>query len=188
MAHDDAQPLSVAGSVPIMERLLNDQTLATAIRRGCSVDAGTIDANSLKMIDGAIDVAEMSLATFVKVQEEGFPVCCLPIFPGRGFPHSEVMAKADAGFRDMSDLRGTRVGLSQFWTTANVWRRLVLSHQYGVPDMAFRTMWRQYFRHSWYYFGTQQATGEILSCFRIPAASRHSSDPHQKTALTVMIM
>ena len=73
MAHDDAQPLSVAGSVPIMERLLNEQTLATAIRRGCSVDAGTIDANSLKMIDGAIDVAEMSLATFVKVQDEGFP-------------------------------------------------------------------------------------------------------------------
>ena len=84
---------------PFMERLLNDQTLATAIRRGCSVDAGTIDANSLKMIDGAIDIAEMSLVTFVKVQEEGFPVCCLPIFPGRGFPHSEVRVQGLIGRR-----------------------------------------------------------------------------------------
>jgi ABC-type nitrate/sulfonate/bicarbonate transport system substrate-binding protein len=117
---------------PFMERLLNDQALATAIGWRCSVAAGAIDANSLKMIDGALDVAEMSLATFVKAREEGFPLCCLPVFAGRGFPHSEVMAKADAGFRDMSDLRGKRVGLSQFWTTANVWRRLVLSHQYGV--------------------------------------------------------
>ena len=117
---------------PFMQRLLNDQTLAAAIGWPCSVDAGTIDANSRKMLDGAIDVAEMSLATFVKAREEGFPASGLPIFAGRGFPHSEVVVKADAGFRDFSDLRGKRVGLSQFWTTASVWRRLILSRQYGV--------------------------------------------------------
>jgi 4,5-dihydroxyphthalate decarboxylase len=98
------------------------------------LEASSVNANSLKMLDHAFDVAEMSLATFVKARDAGFPLIAVPVFPGRAFPHQAVTVSTKSGIRDLSELRGKRVGLPQFWMTSSVWHRLVLRQVYGVAQ------------------------------------------------------
>lgn len=97
-------------------------------------EAQSVNANSLEMLDLKFDVAEMSLATFTKAREQGVPLVALPIFTGRRFLQPGVMVAASAGLRDLSELRGRRVGLPQFWMTSSVWHRLILHQAHGVAQ------------------------------------------------------
>src|SRR5215212_5972710 len=83
-----------------------------------SVAAGkSVDGNSRQMLNLAFDVAEMSLATFLKAREQGTPLIGLPIFTGRRFLQPCVLAAASAAVETPADLAGKRVGLPQFWMT-----------------------------------------------------------------------
>jgi hypothetical protein len=68
--------------------------LTAPIRAGdCLIDgvdldvraAKTVDGNSRRMLDLAFDVAEMSLATFVRARDQGAALIGLPIFTAGGF-------------------------------------------------------------------------------------------------------
>jgi len=96
--------------------------------------ARSVNTNSTEMLELTYDVAEMSLATFTKAREMGIPLVALPIFPGRRFTHNGVQVAVSAGIRDLSELRGRRVGLPQFWMTSSVWHRLVLRQAHGVSQ------------------------------------------------------
>jgi 4,5-dihydroxyphthalate decarboxylase len=95
--------------------------------------ARSVDANSRQMLSGAFDVAEMSLATFLKAFERGSDLIGLPIFTGRGFLQPAVACRQ--GIASPRDLAGKRVGLPQFWMTSSVWHKGILQEQHGVrPD------------------------------------------------------
>jgi 4,5-dihydroxyphthalate decarboxylase len=95
----------------------------------------TVDANSRAMLDGKYDVAEMSLATFLRAKEGGAKLIGLPVFPGRRFVQPGVAVSKKSGLRDPSEFAGRRVGVPQYWLTSSVWHRGVLQHVHGVaPD------------------------------------------------------
>jgi 4,5-dihydroxyphthalate decarboxylase len=96
--------------------------------------ARSVNTNSMEMLDLKYDVAEMSLATFTHMREQGLPLVALPIFPGRRFMQAGVTLNANAGIHDLAELKGRNVGLPQFWMTSSVWHRLVLRQAHGVAQ------------------------------------------------------
>jgi 4,5-dihydroxyphthalate decarboxylase len=92
----------------------------------------TVDANSRNMLEGAYDVAEMSLATFLGAAGPDSELIGLPVFPGRRFVHGGMLCRPDAGIRVPGDLAGRKVGIPQYWLTSSVWHRGILRDEFGV--------------------------------------------------------
>ena len=79
------------------------------------------------------DVSELSLATYTSLRSRGdTSFIAIPVFPSRAFRHSGIFVRSDAGIAKPQDLRGKRVGLSEYQLTANVWIRGILEDEHGV--------------------------------------------------------
>lgn len=79
------------------------------------------------------DVSELSLATYTNLLSRGDTTfVAIPIFPSRAFRHSGIFVRSAAGIERPEDLRGKRVGLSEYQLTANVWIRGILEDDHGV--------------------------------------------------------
>jgi 4,5-dihydroxyphthalate decarboxylase len=96
-----------------------------------AIGTKTIDECTMRALDGDFDVAEMSLATFVKVRETNPSLVGLPIF-ARKLVSQYAFCRDDATLSDHASLRGKRVAVPQYWLTAALWHRWYLQHAFGV--------------------------------------------------------
>lgn len=82
-----------------------------------------------------LDVAEVSLATYAMALDQGISrVVGLPVFPFRAFRHSMLWVEAESGLERPDDLVGGRIGIDRLATTALVYLRGLLRHEYGLAD------------------------------------------------------
>jgi 4,5-dihydroxyphthalate decarboxylase len=92
-----------------------------------------------RMLDNKeFDASEMSLASYTALKGRGVcPFVAVPAALSKIFRHSCIYVRNGAGIRRPEDLRGKRVGTSQWSATALVFMRGMLEHDYGVksPDM-----------------------------------------------------
>ena len=65
----------------------------------------------------------------------------LPIFTTRRFFHANMLVRRDAGIERPADLKGRRVGVSEYQQTANLWNRGVLQHEWGVATATWNSSW-----------------------------------------------
>jgi 4,5-dihydroxyphthalate decarboxylase len=83
--------------------------------------------------DREFHVSELSLSSYAALKGRG---ACLfvavPVALSRIFRHSCIYVRTDAGIRTPADLKGKRVGTSQYGSTALVYIRGMLQHDYGV--------------------------------------------------------
>jgi 4,5-dihydroxyphthalate decarboxylase len=82
------------------------------------------------------DVSVLSLSTLLMLIDQGRShYLALPVFSGRGFPHTKLLVRSGSGIRQghPEDLAGTRLGLLEYQMTAGVWVRGALEHQFGIP-------------------------------------------------------
>ncbi len=114
-------------TAPILDRKIAIRGITPEIN-----EAKSVNRNSQEMVNGAYDIAEMSLATYFRAREDGAPFVGLPIFTGRRFVHSGIHTRPGTGIKSPADLAGRRVALPQFWMTSSVWHRVLLSREYGV--------------------------------------------------------
>lgn len=90
--------------------------------------------------EGAYDIAEMALTTFLCARAHGAKLTGLPIFLVRDFHHKSMAMNAAAGLTGPKDLEGRRVGVMRGYTvTTGVWARAILAEEHGL-DLA-RTTW-----------------------------------------------
>lgn len=82
----------------------------------------TIDECTLKALRGEFDVAEMSLATFLKVRERDETLVGLPVF-ARKLVSQYAFCREGAPLSGYESLAGKRVAVPQYWLTAAVWHR-----------------------------------------------------------------
>jgi 4,5-dihydroxyphthalate decarboxylase len=83
--------------------------------------------------EGAYDVSEMALTTFLCARAHGARLTGLPIFLVREFHHKSMAMNAAAGLRGPKDLEGRRVGVMRGYTvTTGVWARTILNEEHGV--------------------------------------------------------
>ena len=120
-----------------------DYEIVRALREG-QVEADGIELNVLTKMDSTtrhwrflrnreFDVAEVSCSSYIAAKDKDFPFDAIPVFPHRRFRHGFIFVNMDKGVRDPRDLIGKRVGLKQYQSTALVWLRGILEHDYGVP-------------------------------------------------------
>lgn len=78
------------------------------------------------------DICELSLSSStVKTAQGDFAYVGVPAFVSRAFRHTSIYVRTDR-IKQPADLKGRRVGVSEYQLTANVWARALLEDEYGV--------------------------------------------------------
>src|SRR6478672_9221263 len=82
--------------------------------------------------DGAFDVSEMAIVTYLMAKSFDKPMVLLPNVVVARFQHGHALYNARRGSLKPSDLNGKRVGIRSFTTTTGAWLRGILANDHGV--------------------------------------------------------
>jgi 4,5-dihydroxyphthalate decarboxylase len=82
--------------------------------------------------EGAFDVSEMAIVTYLMAKSFGKPMVLLPSVVLARFQHAYAVYRAELGNLKPRDLEGKRVGIRSFTTTTGAWLRGILANDYGV--------------------------------------------------------
>lgn len=83
--------------------------------------------------DKAFQVSELSLASYTALTARGqSPFVAIPVALSKIFRHSCIYVREGSGIRAPADLKGKRIGTSQWSSTGLVFMRGMLQHDYGV--------------------------------------------------------
>lgn len=112
----------------------------------------------LASADDGIDLAEMSLATYLLQLSMGDDrLAALPVFTSRAYRHGQIFVAADRPAGDPAELAGSRIGMPYYEMTAAVWARAHLQEEAGIDPRApawrvggfSRPGYRPRLRYSW---------------------------------------
>jgi 4,5-dihydroxyphthalate decarboxylase len=82
--------------------------------------------------EGAFDVSEMAIVTYLMAKSFNKPMVLLPHVVLARFQHGYALYHAKSGTLTPADLNGKRVGIRSFTTTTGAWLRGILANDYGV--------------------------------------------------------
>jgi 4,5-dihydroxyphthalate decarboxylase len=82
--------------------------------------------------EGAFDVSEMAIVTYLMAKSVGKPMVLLPSVVVARFQHAYALYHERSGTLKPADLNGKRVGIRSFTTTTGAWLRGILANDYGV--------------------------------------------------------
>ena len=82
--------------------------------------------------EGAFDVSEMAIVTYLMAKNFDKPMVLLPDVVLARFQHGHAYYNAKRGALAPADLAGKRVGIRSFTTTTGAWLRGILANDYGV--------------------------------------------------------
>src|SRR5471030_773009 len=108
------------------------------------VQADGIDLTILTNMDSAtrhwrflrgreFDVAEVSASSYLAARDNDWPFRAIPVFLHRRFRHGFMFINTSKGIKMPKDMIGRKVGVKTLMTTAVLWMRGQLEHEYGVP-------------------------------------------------------
>jgi 4,5-dihydroxyphthalate decarboxylase len=125
-----------------LRTLLGDHPGTTALKNGSvKSDAVTLDFADYSPVhkgfkpmvrDGAFDVSEMAIVTYLMAKSVGKPMVLLPNVVVARFQHALALYNARQGTLKPADLNGKRVGIRSFTTTTGAWLRGILANDHGV--------------------------------------------------------
>jgi 4,5-dihydroxyphthalate decarboxylase len=84
------------------------------------------------------DVAEVSGSGYVAARDRDLPFRAIPVFLHRRFRHGFVFINTTKGISKPTELIGRAVGAKSYMTTAVLWLRGILEHEYGVPHRSLK--------------------------------------------------
>jgi 4,5-dihydroxyphthalate decarboxylase len=103
---------------------------------GIALDVQRLKPRELfpRMLDHQeFQVGEVSLASYASLVARGqSPFKAIPVSLSKIFRHSCIYVRSDAGIERPEDLRGKRVGTTQYGATAVVFMKGLLQDEYGV--------------------------------------------------------
>lgn len=82
--------------------------------------------------EGAFDVSEMAIVTYLMAKGFDKPMVLLPHVVMARFQHGHALYNARRGALTPRDLKGKRVGIRSFTTTTGAWLRGILANDHGV--------------------------------------------------------
>jgi len=82
--------------------------------------------------EGAFDVSEMAIVTYLMAKSVGKPMVLLPNVVVARFQHAYALYNAKQGTLKPADLNGKRVGIRSFTTTTGAWLRGILANDHGI--------------------------------------------------------
>jgi 4,5-dihydroxyphthalate decarboxylase len=122
--------------------------------------------------DQEFHVSELSLASYTALKGRGqCPFVAVPVALSKIFRHSCIYVRTGAGIKAPADLKGKRVGTSQYSSTALMFMRGMLQHDYGVAPSDLR----------WFMGGLNTFTEQPLIPLNLPKDVRLDFLPAGKT-------
>ncbi|THD65377.1 MAG: hypothetical protein E7813_15190 [Bradyrhizobium sp.] len=125
-----------------LRTLLGDHPCTAALKNGSvKSDSITLDFTEYSptnkgfkpmVRDGAFDVSEMAIVTYLMAKSFGKPMVLLPSVVVARFQHAYAVYRAELGNLKPRDLERKRVGIRSFTTTTGAWLRGILANDYGV--------------------------------------------------------
>jgi len=125
-----------------LRTLLGDHACTAALKNGSIksdwvafdfVDYSPTNKGFKPMVrDGAFDVSEMAVVTYLMAKSAGKPMVLLPNVVVARFQHAYALYHARSGELKPVDLNGKRVGIRSFTTTTGAWLRGILANDHGV--------------------------------------------------------
>jgi 4,5-dihydroxyphthalate decarboxylase len=117
------------------------------------------------------DICELSLSSStVKTAQGDFAYVGVPAFVSRAFRHTSIYVRTDR-VKKPADLKGRKVGVSEYQLTANVWARALLEDEYGVKPSDIH----------WIRGGLEEAGRIEKIAIKLPADVTLESAPEGKT-------
>lgn len=83
--------------------------------------------------NGEFDIAEVSSSSYLAARDNDWPFRALPVFLHRRFRHGFMFINTTKGIAKPADLKGRKIGVKTMMTSAILWMRGILQHEYGVP-------------------------------------------------------
>ena len=109
---------------------------------GISLDITVLKPRELfpRMLDHQeFDVAELSLASYATLTaRDASPFVAIPVMLSKLFRHSCIYVRKGAGIEHLQDLKGKRVGTTQYGATAIVYIKGMLNDEYGIAPEDLR--------------------------------------------------
>ena len=125
-----------------LRTLLGDHPCTTALKNGSvKSDSVTLDFVECSptnkgfrpmVREGAFDVSEMAIVTYLMAKSAGKPMVLLPHVVVARFQHAYALYNAKQGTLKPIDLNDKRVGIRSFTTTTGAWLRGILANDHGV--------------------------------------------------------
>src|ERR1700688_4019866 len=125
-----------------LRTLLGDHACTAALKKGSVksdlvtldfVDYSPTNKGFKPMVrDGAFDVSEMAIVTYLMAKSFGKPMVLLPNVVVARFQHAYALYHARSGTLTPRDLNGKRVGIRSFTTTTGAWLRGILAEDHDV--------------------------------------------------------
>jgi len=83
--------------------------------------------------NGEFDVAEVSGSSYLAARDNDWPFRAVPVFLHRRFRHGFIFVNTTKDIKKATDLIGRKIGVKTMMTTAVLWMRGLLAHEYKVP-------------------------------------------------------
>jgi 4,5-dihydroxyphthalate decarboxylase len=125
-----------------LRTLLGDHACTAALKKGSVksdlvsfdfVDYSPTNKGFKPMVrEGAFDVSEMAIVTYLMAKSVGKPMVLLPNVAVARFQHAYALYNAKQGTLKPADLNGKRVGIRSFTTTTGAWLRGILANDHGI--------------------------------------------------------
>ena len=127
-------PLTFAcGDYEIVRPLIDGRVEADGIDLTILTDMDSATRHWRFLRGGEFDAAEVSASSYLAARDNDLPFRAIPVFLHRRFRHGFMFVNSDKGIKTPKDLIGSKVGVKTLMTTAVLWMRGILEHEYGVP-------------------------------------------------------
>jgi 4,5-dihydroxyphthalate decarboxylase len=127
-------PITLAcGDNEIVRPLINGKVNVDGVNLTILTDMDSATRHWRFLNKGEFDVAEVSSSSYLAARDNGMSFRAIPVFLHRRFRHGFMFINTSKGIARPADLRGRRIGVKTMMTTAVLWMRGILQHEYGVP-------------------------------------------------------
>ena len=121
------------GDYEIVRPLLNEKVEVDGADLTILTDMDLATRHWRFLRNGEFDVAEVSASSYLAARDNAMPFWAIPVFLHRRFRHGFMFINTSKGITKPVDLRGRKIGVKTMMTTAVLWMRGILQHEYGVP-------------------------------------------------------
>ena len=121
------------GDYDIVRPLLNEKVEIDGVDLTILTDMDSATRHWRFLNNGEFDVAEVSSSSYLAARDNDWAFRAIPVFLHRRFRHGFMFINTSKGITKPTDLKGRRIGVKTLMTSAVLWMRGILQHQYGVP-------------------------------------------------------
>jgi 4,5-dihydroxyphthalate decarboxylase len=127
-------PLSLAcGDNEIVRPLMSGKVLVDGVDLTMLTDMDSATRHWRFLRNNEFDIAELSSSSYLAARDNDWPFHAIPVFLHRRFRHGFMFINTGKGIKKPADLKGRKIGVKTMMTSAILWMRGILQHEYGVP-------------------------------------------------------